>query len=117
MKRTTVTLLAGTALINQFGVMQAQAGTGTITVLDSGGVTRTYAVITTSSSVATFVSQMGVCDGTAAAQCAAVDAGKSLQIAGEGTAGSPAGGVVSVQGVASGTNLPVAQATASALNA
>jgi hypothetical protein len=38
-------------------------------------------------------------------------------VAGGGTAGSSATGVVTVQGIASGTNLPVSQATASALNA
>ncbi len=38
-------------------------------------------------------------------------------IVGTGTAGSAATGVVTVQGIASGTNLNVAQATASSLNA
>lgn len=37
--------------------------------------------------------------------------------AGAGTAGTPAGGVTSVQGVSGGTNLPVSQATAANLNA
>lgn len=38
-----------------------------------------------------------------------VNAGGSLQVAGQGTAGTPAGGVVSIQGVASGTAVPVSQ--------
>ena len=38
-------------------------------------------------------------------------------VVGAGVAGAPAGGVVSMQGVSGGTNLPVSQATASALNA
>ena len=38
-----------------------------------------------------------------------VNAGGSLQIAGQGTAGTPAGGVVSVQGVSGGTAQPVSQ--------
>ncbi len=38
-------------------------------------------------------------------------------VAGGGTAGTAATGVVTVQGIASGTNLPVSQATAASLNA
>lgn len=38
-------------------------------------------------------------------------------VVGAGIAGTPAGGVVSIQGVTSGTNLPVSQATAANLNA
>lgn len=38
-------------------------------------------------------------------------------VVGAGVAGTPAGGVASVQGVSGGTNLPVSQATASSLNA
>lgn len=38
-------------------------------------------------------------------------------VTGTGTAGTPATGVVTVQGISGGTNLPVSQATASALNA
>ena len=41
---------------------------------------------------------------------------ENVVIVGAGVAGTPSGGVVSVQGVASGTNLPVSQATASSLN-
>lgn len=45
---------------------------GTITVKDAGGTTRTYDVILDGSG--NFVGMFGVCDGTAAAQCAAVKA-------------------------------------------
>jgi len=86
-------------------VLEAMANAGTITVLDSTGTTKTFDVITDGSG--NFVSKQGICDQSAAANCAGVDAGHSLQIAGEGTAGSAAGGVVSIQGVASGTNVPV----------
>lgn len=59
----------------------AWAGSGTITVLDSGGTTRTFDVITDASSH--FVSMMGVCDGSAAAQCAAVKAASTAAVAGD----------------------------------
>ena len=89
----------------------AYAGTGTITVLDSTSTTRTYDVITDGSG--NFVSKMGLCDYSAAANCAGVDSGHSLQVAGEGTAGTPAGGVVSMQGVSSGTAIPISGASGS----
>jgi hypothetical protein len=38
-----------------------------------------------------------------------VNAAGSMQVAGQGVAGTPAGGVVSIQGVASGTAVPVSQ--------
>lgn len=104
MKRSTLVLLASTALVSQFG-SEAQAGTGTITVLDSTGATKTYAVTTNGSSQ--FISNMVICDQSAAANCAGVDSGHSLQIAGEGTAGTPAGGVVTIQGAASMTAVQV----------
>ena len=50
----------------------AYAGTGTITVLDSTGTTRTYDVVTDGSG--NFVSKFVACDVTAAANCAAVKA-------------------------------------------
>src|SRR6516162_9038949 len=50
----------------------AFAGTSTITVLDSAGVVKTYAV--TTNGATNFIQQMVTCDGTAAAQCAAVKA-------------------------------------------
>ena len=52
-----------------------------------------------------------LCDLTTPAQCAKVSSTGSQQVGGEGTAGSPAGGVVSVQGVGSGTALPVSAAS------
>jgi hypothetical protein len=87
----------------------ALAGSSTVTVLDSTGTTKTFDVVTDGSG--NFVAKNVVCDQSAAANCAGVDAGHSLQIAGEGTAGSAAGGVVSVQGVGSGTALPVSAAS------
>src|SRR5580700_5592406 len=110
MNRLAVIFLSTLILVNQ-----AVAGSGTITVLDSTGATKTYDVITDGSG--NFVSKMGICDQSAAANCVGVDAGKSLQVAGEGVAGTPAGGIVSIQGVSGGTNLPVSQATAANLNA
>lgn len=50
----------------------AYAGSGTISVLDGGGVSRTYDVITDGSG--NFVGKFGVCDQAAAAQCGAVKA-------------------------------------------
>lgn len=57
----------------------AFAGSGTITVLDSTSTTKTYDVITDGSG--NFVSKMGVCDGTAAANCAAVKAASTAALA------------------------------------
>jgi hypothetical protein len=57
----------------------AYAGTGTITVLDSAGATKTYAV--TTNGAAAFIQQMVTCDGTAAAQCAAVKPASTAAVA------------------------------------
>ena len=67
-----MTRLLASLLALLLGAAPAFAGSGTITVLDSGSTTRTYDVITDGSGH--FVSQMGICDGAAAAQCAAVKA-------------------------------------------
>ena len=53
-------------------ISAALAGAGTITVKDGGGVSRTFDIITDGSG--NFVGMFGVCDGAAAAQCAAVKA-------------------------------------------
>ena len=87
----------------------AIGGSSTISVKDGGGTSRTYDVITDGSG--NYVAETGMCDGTAAAHCAAVDSSGGVSVAGEGTAGSAAGGVLSVQGVASGTALPVSAAS------
>lgn len=50
----------------------ALAGTGTVTGKDAAGTTRTFDIITDGSG--NYVWMHGVCDGTAAAQCAAVKA-------------------------------------------
>lgn len=52
-----------------------------------------------------------ICDGTTVTQKAAVNSAGSQQVAGQGVAGTPAGGVVSVQGVSGGTAIPVTSAT------
>jgi len=46
-------------------------------------------------------------DGTTPSQKLAVNAAGSAQVAGQGVAGTPAGGVVSIQGVSGGTTVPV----------
>jgi len=58
----------------------------------------------------------GCSDGTLAQSIACNSSGQPV-IVGAGTAGSPAGGVVSMQGVASGQPMIVSQSTASNLNA
>lgn len=55
-----------------FAIPVALGAFGTVTMKDAGGVTRTYDVILDGSG--NFVGMFGVCDGTAAAQCAAVKA-------------------------------------------
>ena len=57
----------------------AFAGSSTITVLDAGSVSRTYDVVTDGSGH--FVGMGSVCDGTAAAQCAAVKAASTAAAA------------------------------------
>lgn len=67
-------LLSATVLTQQFLVsMNAQAGTATITAKDSTGATITFEVLTTFNATA-FAGITAVCDGVAAAQCAAVKA-------------------------------------------
>lgn len=48
-----------------------------------------------------------VADGTTPSQKLAINSAGSAQVAGQGVAGTPAGGVVSVQGVSGGTALPI----------
>jgi hypothetical protein len=55
-------------------------------------------------------------DGTDVRAIATDSSGRTV-VVGAGVAGTPAGGIESVQGVSGGTNLPVSQPTASALNA
>ena len=84
----------------------AFAGSSTIGVTAGSG--NTYDVITDGSG--NFVGMFGLCDGTAAASCAAVTSG-AVKIAGAGTAGTPSGGVLSVQGVSGGTAQPMSIAS------
>lgn len=58
----------------------AFAGSGTIAVLDGGGVSRTYDVIT--DGTGNFVGKFGMCDQAAAAQCATVTAGNAVKVDG-----------------------------------
>ena len=102
-------LLAAFVLLSS--ITLAISGSGTITVLDSGSATRTYAVTTDGSGH--FVAKSVICDQAAAANCVGVDASNGIAVAGEGTAGTPAGGVVSVQGVSGGTAQPVSAASGS----
>lgn len=51
-----------------------------------------------------------IVDGTAAANKAAVDSSGGLSVKGEGTAGTPAGGVLSIQGVSSGQAVSISGA-------
>jgi hypothetical protein len=60
------------------GICPALAGSGTITVLDSTSATRTYDVITDGSG--NYVSKMGLCDQSAAANCATVDTNHALNV-------------------------------------
>lgn len=48
-----------------------------------------------------------IADGTTPSQKMAVNSAGSAQVAGQGVAGTPAGGVVTVQGIAGGTVIPV----------
>lgn len=57
-----------------------------------------------------------IADGTTPSQKMAVNAAGSAQVAGQGVAGTPAGGVVSVQGVSGGTAIPIS-GTVTATNA
>ena len=123
MKRIAVSLIAF------LWASAAFAGASTVTVLDSTGTTKTFDVVTDGSGH--YVAFGTVCDGTAAAQCAAVKAASTSALTTDpalvvqmspqspmfGTAGTASAEVLSVQGIASGTNLPVSQATASSLNA
>lgn len=69
-RRFGIAALAIWALL--VGVPYALAAFGTVTMKDAGGTTRTYDVILDGSG--NFVGMFGVCDGAAAAQCAAVKA-------------------------------------------
>jgi hypothetical protein len=70
---------------------------------DSSG--QKYGVMNVSASFS--AASLAINDPTTTTQKAGVNAGGSLQVAGQGTAGTAAGGVVSIQGVASGTVVPI----------
>jgi hypothetical protein len=61
------------------GIAPAYAGSSTVTVKDGTGASQIFDVIT--DAVSHFVSMIGLCDGTAAAQCAAVKAASTAPVA------------------------------------
>lgn len=73
--RSLAKLLALLALV----VTPALAGTGSINVLDGGGVSRTYQIGTTGGG--NYFGYFGLCDGTAAAQCVAIKAASTAAVA------------------------------------
>ena len=105
--------LFGAFLFVIVAIPLALAGSSTILYQSSGTIP--FAITTDGSGNA--VSRQTVWDYSSAANGVAVDAGHSMQVAGEGVAGTPAGGVVSVQGVSGGTGMVVSQPTAANLNA
>jgi hypothetical protein len=74
-------IFAVVVVIGLFVQSTAFAGSGTITVLDSANSIHTYDVITDSGG--RYISMFGVCDGTAAAQCAAVKPPNTAAVAGD----------------------------------
>jgi hypothetical protein len=86
-------------------ITAAIGGSSTISLKDGGGTTRNYDVITDGSG--NYVGMMGVCDGTAAAQCATVKPASTAPIA------SDPAMVVSIS-PNSGTALAANQSTAAA---
>ena len=101
----------GTAVLTVQGI-----GSGTPIAI-SGSVTATNpSVGTTGAAIAASATYVGLLNGVNLIGWLGDAAGRGI-VAGGGTAGTPAGGVLTVQGVASGTNLNVAQATAASLNA
>lgn len=81
----------------------AFAGSNTLAVTPGSGVT----FQTTTNASGNNLGQSTIWDYLNAANGWSIDTNHGGLVAGEGTAGTPAGGVVSVQGVASGTALPV----------
>lgn len=94
------------ALLGILLASSARAGTGTITVKDSTGTTQTYFIITNGS--AQFVGAQAICDGAAAANCAAVKAASTAAAATD-----PA----MVVAISPNNSVTAAQATAASLNA
>lgn len=95
-----------TALLAAAGVMVFGSALADLTVKDGGGVTRTlknFVCETTKLCSATvLIKSDGTEIGTSSAE---------VFVGGRGTAGSPAGGVLTVQGSASGTAIPVSLAS------
>lgn len=86
----------------------AIAGNGTIAVLDGGGVSRTYSVVTDGSG--NFVGRSVICDQVAAANCATVSAGNAVKVDNSGVT-QPVSGTVTanlgtIAGVATAAKQP-----------
>jgi hypothetical protein len=88
------------------GVGAAEAGSSTLGVTPGTGAT--FGVVTDGGG--NFHPYGGICDYSACANGWSIDANHGGLVAGEGIAGTPAGGVVSIQGVGSGTAVPVSGA-------
>lgn len=86
----------------------AASGATTVPALDSNSTARNFNVYSSTGAITGNLSWMNaICDFTTVTQCAHVDSSGGLSVVGEGTAGTPAGGVFSIQGVSSGTAVPV----------
>lgn len=81
-------------------VCPALAGSGTITTKDASGATRTFSIVTDGSG--NFIARQVICDQSAAANCAAVDASNRLSTLPSLVSGSVASGAIASGAVASG---------------
>src|ERR1017187_2702704 len=81
--QTSLAIILSASLI-LWGVATGIAGSGTITVKDSTGATQTYAVVTDGSGH--YIAVQVLCDYSAGANCATVNASHQLGIAGPVTA-------------------------------
>lgn len=95
--------LIGLAVAGSWAI--ALAGTGTISVLDSGSVARTYAIVTNGSG--NFVSEQVLCDGSAAANCLQVDTNNSAKV----NMGEVGGTAVSLGQTTKSSSIPVTVAS------
>jgi hypothetical protein len=103
-------LLIATALVVGLGAAPALAACPTpITGKDASGTTQNFS--DTLDASGNCASNMVILDATAGTNKLSITSNSAAKVEGVGVAGTPAGGVVSVQGVASGTVLPVSAAS------
>lgn len=95
------------------GAGLAYAGSSTVSYNASG----TTPIRTTTDGSSNNLPNNTIWDSVAGANGLGITTNNAAKTEGVGTAGTPTGGVTSVQGVSGGTNLPVSQATAANLNA